>query len=94
MEALLNMIIGAVATLVFGWIYASVNKKALAALIKKGLQFIVKDKGALNKIENQTGVFFIEAGISVVAETPDNTEVAKLIQEMKEKAELLKKLVG
>ena len=91
MNEVLQVILGAILALVTGWIYARVNKKALASWIQKGLKILVKDKNTLNKIENQTGVFFMESGVAVVETSPDNEDVERLVKEIKEKIGELKK---
>ena len=90
MEQLINILIGSIATLLVGWLFARINKKALAKLIEKGLKYIVKDPKALNQIENETGYFFIEAGIEIIDATPDDDYVKHAIVKIKNQLPTLK----
>ena len=90
MEGLFWAIAGMVISLLVEWAFAQLNPKAAVNFVAKMLRKVIKDKNALNKIENETGRFLIEFGAETILASPDDAMVESLAQSAKDIAEELK----
>ena len=91
MDAVISFIVGLVVSAVLNFAlerFGNVGKKA-----EKLLSVIVRDARLQNEISNKVGLLAIKAGISIIAATPDNDEVQRLLAEINGKVKLLEEQI-
>ncbi|HEW92037.1 MAG TPA: hypothetical protein ENF81_05805 [Thermotogaceae bacterium] len=93
MNEWIALLVGFLLPPLFAWILALIKPASVATFLAKTLSKLTKDSKVRNKVENLIGVKLLEIGTAIVAETPDNQEVAKHITEIKANIEVLKKLM-